>query len=327
MATGRPRTTSPGTCELCGQLFSRIITVDGKRRTLYSRRACPACQPFGTRRRTPEQLLAKPSPRAILFTPGTRIGGWTLVREVPRENPRVRQYLCRCGCGTEKVFAAVYLRTGRPSVCEACQGAKVEAAQLAKMTGLKRGDYTVIAYKGKNAWGTRLWLCRCKCGAERVYPTGQILSQGTQRTQCERCYSGEMELSHRVHDYIPERFWKRLLDSARRRGIECTLTQEEAFAQLVAQGRTCALSGRPLYFTTLRTRYHRYTTASLDRIDPNKGYSKENIQWVHKVVNMMKGSLEQSELIEWCSAVTVHRNGLASISSPSNVAPSAEAKS
>lgn len=306
MSIGRPRTTPPGTCELCGLLFDRIVTVDGKRQTLYNRKACLSCQPLGTRRRTPEQLLAKPSHRTIVFSPGTLIGGWTVVQEVPRENPRVRQYLCRCGCGAEKVFAAVYLRTGRPSVCEACQVKKVEMTQLSKMIDLKRGDYTVVAYKGKNEWGTRLWLCRCKCGTERVYATGQILSRGTQRARCEQCYSDEMERSNRVLDHIPERFWKRLVESARRRGIQHTVTREEAFALYAAQNRTCALSGRPIYFTTLRTRYNRYTTASLDRIDPNKGYSKENIQWVHKIVNMLKGSLSQSELIDWCSAVTLH---------------------
>jgi hypothetical protein len=119
-----------------------------------------------------------------------------------------------------------------------------------------------------------------------------------------------MEMSSRVFDLIPDRFWKRLVDSARRRGIQHTVTREEAFALYVAQNRTCALSGRPIYFTTLRARYNRYTTASLDRIDPNKGYSKENIQWVHKIVNMMKGSLSQSELIEWCSMVSAHRTSM-----------------
>lgn len=307
MSIGRPRTTPQGTCELCNGSFDRITIVDGKRHTLYNRRACPSCQPIGTRRRTPEQLLAKPGRGTISFPPDTLVGGWTVVREVPRENPRARQYLCRCGCGAEKVFAAVYLRTGQPSMCETCQIEKSEAGLLLKMIGLKRGDYTVVAYKGKNDWGTRLWLCRCKCGTERAYQTGQILSRGTLRARCERCYSDEMELSARVVDHIPDRFWKRLVDSARRRDIQITVTQEEAFSLYVAQDRACTLSGRHIYFTTLRTKYNRYTTASLDRIDPSKGYALKNVQWVHKIVNMMKGSLSQSEIIDWCSAVSNHR--------------------
>lgn len=238
---------------------------------------------------------------------GKTIGDWTVIRPITGNNPRFRYFLCRCKCGTEKPFTVSYINTGRPSSCESCRAKKrlqQEEDMVRRMVGSKRGDYTIVRPAEKTRWGSRRWLCRCKCGRETVYTTGQILSRGMQRTRCERCYSEDMELSNRVTNHIPERFWKRLQDSANRRGILFSLTREEAYSRYEAQKKCCALTGKSLYFTRLRTRFNRYTNASIDRIDPDKGYFPDNIQWVHKTVNMMKGSLSQAEMLEWCRAVT-----------------------
>ena len=44
-------------------------------------------------------------------------------------------------------------------------------------------------------------------------------------------------------------------------------------------------------------------TASLDRIDSTKGYTKNNIQWVHKTINKMKNVLHDEEFIQWCNLI------------------------
>jgi hypothetical protein len=57
----------------------------------------------------------------------------------------------------------------------------------------------------------------------------------------------------------------------------------------------------------LRTRHSkldsREHTASLDRIDSSSGYTVNNIQWVHKMVNGLKGFLSNDEFIFWCQKV------------------------
>ena len=45
-------------------------------------------------------------------------------------------------------------------------------------------------------------------------------------------------------------------------------------------------------------------TASLDRIDNTKGYIIDNVQWVHKQVNFMKGTMKQTEFIEFCKLIS-----------------------
>ena len=44
-------------------------------------------------------------------------------------------------------------------------------------------------------------------------------------------------------------------------------------------------------------------TASLDRIDSLKGYTEDNVQWVHKHINFMKGSLSENKFIEYCKLI------------------------
>ncbi|MGB1154270.1 MAG: hypothetical protein ACPG4F_08835 [Paracoccaceae bacterium] len=43
--------------------------------------------------------------------------------------------------------------------------------------------------------------------------------------------------------------------------------------------------------------------ANIDRIDNQFGYIKENIQLVHKMVNMCKQQYEQEDFVRMCEAV------------------------
>ena len=66
------------------------------------------------------------------------------------------------------------------------------------------------------------------------------------------------------------------------------------------EGR-CAITGIPMT--------HRwgdnppYTNVSVDRIDSNIGYVRENVQLVCKAVNLMKHAMDQAELEFWCMAI------------------------
>jgi len=170
------------------------------------------------------------------------------------------------------------------------------------MVGRRRGTYTVFSRKGSNQYGSRQWLCRCDCGRESFYTTGQILSQGEQRMSCAACQHESQEEENRIYE-IPPRFWTRATQQAARRNIEFKLSQKEAQDLFKEQKGKCALTGTPLHFTRLRTNYNRYTTASLDRIDSSRSYGAGNVQWVHKEINMMKQQLSQETFIQWCRKV------------------------
>lgn len=90
------------------------------------------------------------------------------------------------------------------------------------------------------------------------------------------------------------------------RDHEFKITIEDAWEQFKGQDGKCALSGLPIDLPKSRYELDSIKTASLDRIDSSIGYTKENIQWVHKHINMMKRALVQSEFIELCKAVAQH---------------------
>lgn len=78
------------------------------------------------------------------------------------------------------------------------------------------------------------------------------------------------------------------------RGVSFEITIEDAFSIWTG---FCALSGIELNESTM----------SLDRIDSTKGYTKDNIQWVHKEINFMKQELSDVAFIKWCSLVTANQ--------------------
>jgi hypothetical protein len=101
--------------------------------------------------------------------------------------------------------------------------------------------------------------------------------------------------------------WKRILQAAKTRNLEVDITLNDAYSLLVEQNHKCALTGVDISFADTSKEHNTgKTTASLDRIDSSKGYIKGNIQWVHKIINMMKRSSSQDEFKLWCRLVVVH---------------------
>lgn len=63
----------------------------------------------------------------------------------------------------------------------------------------------------------------------------------------------------------------------------------------------CAISGVELTFC--KGAGHVSTNASIDRIEPGKGYTRHNVQLVAWQVNIMKHNLGTTQLIEWCRLI------------------------
>lgn len=90
--------------------------------------------------------------------------------------------------------------------------------------------------------------------------------------------------------------------NAKKRNIEFTVSVEYLNELFNRQKEKCALSGLGLVFSNKASGIFE-TTASLDRINSNRGYVKGNVQWVHKHVNFMKHELEQKYFIKLCKMI------------------------
>ncbi len=143
-----------------------------------------------------------------------------------------------------------------------------------------------------------LWSVPCVvCGRPRTIRRRQHaerLSHGP----CKKC---AVVASHPQGEQfgIRNSFFNKYRIGARNRNIPWSVTQEYVAGLRDLQCSRCALSGVLLTFTGNLSDI----TASLDRIDSDIGYVPGNVQWVHKAINMMKGTLSQAEFIAWCEAV------------------------
>lgn len=93
--------------------------------------------------------------------------------------------------------------------------------------------------------------------------------------------------------------WTCIKSNAKARNLEFKLTPEYIWKLFLKQERKCALTGILLNIKT-----DNEITGSIDRIDSNKGYFDENVQWVHKTINIMKSNFPQNTFIAICAMVT-----------------------
>lgn len=83
-----------------------------------------------------------------------------------------------------------------------------------------------------------------------------------------------------------------------RKGIEFNITDEDIFEKLKEQDNKCYISKVPISF-----KENDWYGMSLDRLDCNKGYTKENTIIVTKFVNTSKNTLSLDEYIKFTKEV------------------------
>lgn len=146
-----------------------------------------------------------------------------------------------------------------------------------------------------------LWKCICKCGnTANISPTSLVRYKST---RCRKCGY----LSPKFAQPVPNYYWNKVIIGAKKRSLKVTVSQEYCRKLFEKQKGKCALTGIDLYCgKSVREFKAGLNTASLDRINSSCGYTKNNIQWVHKVINNMKQELSQSDFKEWCRKVVEH---------------------
>ncbi len=120
---------------------------------------------------------------------------------------------------------------------------------------------------------------------------------------CKKCSNSKTENCHRGwHRGVRVSWFNKFKTQAELRGISFELTIEEVADIYEMQNGMCAMTGWPIEFPEIG--HPQNTDASIDRIDSNEGYSKSNIQIVHKMINMMKQSFSKKDFVRACIAVS-----------------------
>lgn len=174
---------------------------------------------------------------------------------------------------------------------------KLKGINKIGLIGRKFGCVRVIKFSKSSNDGARVWECKCDCGETRYITTEHL------KNEYSKCWCSGIK--NRIDGFgkIPSWYVSKVARSCKRRSKDISFNVDVKYLDLIFTGK-CAFSGVEICFNK-QSDYT--TTASLDRIDSDKGYIEGNVQWVHKDVNIMKQEMKDDEFINWCDKISKFR--------------------
>lgn len=163
--------------------------------------------------------------------------------------------------------------------------------------GEKVGKLTIVDYYNERLKSGRskiIAVCSCECGGKHELSYQSLKYECGE--SCPKCRRSPRNIVKRIRPISLKRYFKNIIHNAKRRNISVNITPEDILNKLEEQKYKCALSGLDISISD--------STASLDRIDNNKGYDIDNIQWLHTNVNYMKVDLPQDKFIYLCNKIS-----------------------
>lgn len=156
----------------------------------------------------------------------------------------------------------------------------------------------------------KTWVkCKCDCGNTTIKPLSSLTYGMSISCGCLSHRKGKDNPHFIGYEEISGKFFTHIKRTAmggtNKRKRLCKnfdLSIKFLWELFLKQNRNCALSGLPLKFSSEKGLKN--GTCSLDRIDSSKGYMEDNVQWVHKKVNIMKNNFNQNEFIEICKSIS-----------------------
>ena len=147
---------------------------------------------------------------------GQRFNKLTVVEQAPDYvNPRGQRYIqwkCRCDCGNYCIKRGSSLTSGKAVSCGCARSSSNRGKGLIDLTGQTIGFWTVL-YRGDDVIDSRgkhipMWMCRCKCGTERLVAGSSLRNKNTLSCGCfnskKLCGDSEDILDCRDRNLVPE---------------------------------------------------------------------------------------------------------------------------
>ena len=94
------------------------------------------------------------------------------------------KWLCKCDCGNTHIAKGSDLRNGSTKSCGCLHKEIASELSYKDIKGQKFTRLTVIEEKGKNKYGSYMWLCKCDCGNEIVVDGASLRNSHTKSCGC-----------------------------------------------------------------------------------------------------------------------------------------------
>jgi hypothetical protein len=167
-------------------------------------------------------------------------------------------------------------------------------------------------FKYRRNW---VWKCKCDCGSITNVQASKLKNGSTKSCGCfkQKNIKPKFGSNHRNwsgYQDISKSFYNRIKQTAKYRGITFNINIKYLWQLYKKQNGKCAYTGKkiflPIYVKQLRGENNE-NIASLDRIDNDKGYIKNNLHWICKRVNYMKHSMTEDYFFEWIKLIYKYR--------------------
>ena len=121
------------------------------------------------------------------------------------------------------------------------------------------------------------------------------------RDQCASCKweSAKKSASKSINHYLRDRITI-AKNRAKKKGFDFDFTLDDAMEIWKDQNGECAVTGFPMTHSMENFEF----SASLDRMNNNAGYTRDNVRLVCARVNMMRNTLDAEMFLFWARAVS-----------------------
>lgn len=181
---------------------------------------------------------------------------------------------------------------------------------MAKKIEIKSGTkYGKLTFTGEYVNVNRRWLCKyeCECGNKCYVCRHDFVESRLNPTcGCESPVNGWQERHNNYGDQYPfVIILSRCQKSAKARKIDVLITIDDIKNIWNAQGGKCFYTGIKLQLANgFKSFDGNDLSPSIDRIDSNLPYTKDNIRIVHKEINRMKLCLSHEKFVEYCKIIS-----------------------
>ena len=116
---------------------------------------------------------------------GTKVGRWTVLREVRKAGKLY--YECRCDCGTVREVYRRSLTKGISLSCGCLRG-ELRTETAMDLTGQRFGKLFVLRRDpGRKDGGNYFWICECDCGNRKSIRGSSLVNEkGTRSCGCDQ---------------------------------------------------------------------------------------------------------------------------------------------
>jgi len=169
---------------------------------------------------------------------------------------------------------------------------------MQNLAGKRFGKWVVLEM-GPPTVRNQRWKCRCDCGTERLVGVSNLRAKRTESCGCVG------NAKHGLYKTVEYRLFYTIKSRAKQWNIPFDLELGD-----IKIPDTCPCLGIPIRRGVGRIEDG---SPSVDRLDPNKGYTKDNIWIISNKANRSKNSCTLSELESLVAAVrkeSARRNAL-----------------